>query len=175
MSCADVFRCTTETHKTHKTDSARVVYPWHPFYGLEVTINGQRNRRGAIVFICSIVGGPNTSPLEVPAWMFDTAVCCLCRPAPVGAVTAEALWSLRRTLSASSNVIDEEHPSIVCGGFDEQDQQVSHGTARAVSDESPDSAVTSGDRPENRSSPGPTASSTCRSKDGRSQPFGGRS
>jgi hypothetical protein len=86
--------CTTERHQTHKTDSAQVVYQWHPLYGREVTIQGKRNRRGVIVFICRIGGDYKTSPLEVPAWMFDTAICCVCRSAPAGAVTVDALRSL---------------------------------------------------------------------------------
>ena len=93
--------CTTERRKTHKTDSAEVLYAWHPFYGQEVTIHGERNRRGTVVFVCSIGEDPRTAPLEVPAWMLDAAVCRIFRPGPRGRVTVEALRLLRRTLDVN--------------------------------------------------------------------------
>ena len=173
MRCVDAPCCTTKRNKTHKTDSAQVVYPWHPFYGREVTIHGQRNRRGTIIFICSIVSDQRTSPLEVPAWMFDTAVCCACRSVPAGRVTIDALRSLSRTLGAASYVIEAEHQSIAFGGFDAQTHEDSSDAARAVHDQFPDSAVTSGYRPENSNAPGPTPSSARKSKDGRERPAGG--
>jgi len=40
-----------------------------------MTVHGKRNRRGAIVLICS-AGDETKAPLEVPVWMFDAAVCC---------------------------------------------------------------------------------------------------
>ena len=72
--------CTTETLKTHKTDLGEVVYPWHPFLWKAVKIKGKRNRRGTIVYVCSSDGNDGGAVVEVPAWMFDSAVCCLLHP-----------------------------------------------------------------------------------------------
>src|SRR5437016_2549978 len=87
-------RCTTERHKTHKTESAKVIYPWHPFYECEVRVHGERNRRGSIVLICS-AGDEMKVPVEVPVWMFDTALCCGIRSGQNAHVTCEALRRLR--------------------------------------------------------------------------------
>jgi hypothetical protein len=171
--CAVVRCCTTERYKTHKTDSSQVVYRWHPWYGREVTIYGERNRRGTIVFICRIGGDEKTSPLEVPAWMFDTAICCACRSAPAGVVTVDGLRSLCRTLTAPSTVIEAEHPTITLGGSDAQAYEDSSDPARAVSSESPDPAGTSVDRSEDSNSASPAPSSIRRSRDGRRRPSGG--
>src|SRR4051812_48380157 len=81
-------RCTTERHKTHKTESAKVIYPWHPFYECEVRVHGERNRRGSIVLICS-AGDEMKVPVEVPVWMFDTALCCGIRSGQNAHVTCE--------------------------------------------------------------------------------------
>jgi len=168
-------RCTTERHKTHKTDPARVVYPWHPFYGHEVTIHGERNRRGAIVFSCSIVDDQTTTPVEIPVWMFDTSACCAFRSAPTGRVTVDALRSLRRTLKVTSNEIEAQDASIALGGSNAEVREESKDTARAVSNESSAPAVSSRDRSESSCSSGPTASSARRSENAPGKPSGGRS
>ena len=96
LSAVDA-HCTTEKHKTHKTDSAKVVYAWHPFFDREVTVHGERNRRGSVVLACSADDGTK-APLEVPLWMFDSALCCSFRSAQTGHVTCNALRCLRMTL-----------------------------------------------------------------------------
>ncbi len=168
--------CTTEIHKTHKTDSGQVVYAWHPFYGQEVTIHGERNRRGTVVFACSIGDDPKTAPLEVPAWMLDATVCRVFRQGPSGRVTVDALRSLRRTLDTTANVIEAQHQLIAFGGSDAPTNEGSKDTARAVSSQSSDPAVSSGDRPASGCSPGSTSSAARRSKsNSHGRASGGRS
>jgi hypothetical protein len=167
---------TTERHKTHKTDSGQVVYAWHPFYGQEVRIHGERNRRGTVVFACSIGEDPKTAPLEVPAWMLDATVCRIFRQGPSARVTVEALRSLRRTLDTTANVIEAQHQLIAFGGSDAPTNEGSKDTAPAVSSQSPDPAVSSGDRPASGCSPGSTSSAARRSKSNSSRrASGGRS
>jgi len=168
--------CTTERRKTHKTYSAEVLYAWHPFYGREVTIHGERNRRGTVVFICSIDEDPKTAPLEVPAWMLDAAVCRIFRPGPRGRVTVEALRSLRRTLDATANVIEAQHQLIAFGGSDAPTNEDSKDATQAVCQQSSDPVVSSGDRPASGCSAGSTSSPARQSKSGSSRPAsGGRS
>lgn len=173
--CVDERDCTTERHKTHKTDSARVAYLWHPFYGRDLTVHGCRNRRGTVVFSCSIAGDQTAPPIEIPAWMFDTAACCAFRSASAGSVTVDALRSLRRTLNVTSNEIEVEDQSIALGGSNAEIRKDSKDAARAVSNESSAPAVSSRDRSESSCSPSPTASSAHRSEDAHGQPSGGRS
>src|SRR5215471_5914707 len=168
--CADARCCTTKEHKTHKTDSARVVYPWHPFHGHEVIIHGERNRRGTTVFSCSIVDDQTATPVEIPVWMFDTSVCCAFRSALAGKVTAEALRSLRRTLNVTSNEKEVHDPSIALGGSNAEVREDSKDAAPVVSNESSAPAVSSRDRSESSCSPGQTASSARRSEDAHNQP-----
>jgi hypothetical protein len=177
MSCADAGDCTTKRRKTHKTDSAQVFYAWHPFYGQEVTIHAERNRRGTVVFACSIGEDPRTAPLEVPAWMLDAAVCRIFQKGPSGRVTVEALRSLRRTLDTAANVIEAQHQLIAFGGSDAPPtNEDSKDAAQAVFNQSADPAVSSGDRPATACSPGSTSSPARRSKsDSSGRASGGRS
>lgn len=167
---------TTERRKTHKTDSAKVVYAWHPFYGQEVTIHGERNRRGTVVFACSIGEDPKTAPLEVPAWMLDGAVCRIFRQGASARVTVEALRLFRRTLDAAANVIEAQHQLIAVGGSDAPTNEGSKDAAQAVFNQSSDPAVSSGDRPASGCSPGSTSSPARQSKsDSNGRASGGRS
>jgi len=124
--------CTTERRKTHITDAAEVFYAWHPFYGQEVTIYGERNRRGTVVFACSVGEASKTAPLEVPAWMLDAAVCRMFRQGPSAQVTVEALRLLRRTLDTTANVIEAQHQLIAFGGSDAPTNEDSKDAAQAV-------------------------------------------
>ncbi len=158
-----------------QTDPARVVYPWHPFYGHEITIHGERNRRGTIVFSCSLVTDQTAIPVEIPGWMFDTSACCAFRSAPAGRVTVAALRSLRRTLSVTSNEIEVQDSSISLGGSNAEVSKDGKDADRAVSNESPAPAASSRDRSESGCSPGQNASPARRSEDPHGQPSGGRS
>src|SRR3954447_3796550 len=123
---------TTERQKTHKSDWATVVYRWHPFYGLEVAVHGERNCRGAIVLICS-AGDATKAPLEVPVWMFDTALCCTFRSGQTAHVTCDALRCLQTTLDSIAGVIKAQHQSTLTGGSDAQTNEASNRTTRSIS------------------------------------------
>ena len=62
------------------------------------------------------------APLEIPAWMFDAAVCCHCRSASTPRVSIESLTSLTLLLEATSirtdSVIEAQHQSTLSGGSD---------------------------------------------------------
>jgi hypothetical protein len=174
VSCEGVLRCTTERRKTHKTLWARVLYAWHPFYGHEVAVHGERNRRGTIVFTCRVGREENGAVLEIPAWMFDEAVCCHFQSAPEAAVTVEALRALGRMLQAASGVLEAQHESTACGESDTQTKDYSNEATHAFSN--PDSGrSTAGDRREDCCSLGPASSSAHGSKGGGEQTSGVRS
>jgi hypothetical protein len=116
--------CTTKAHKTHKPETREVRYPWHPFHGREVVIQGQRNRRGLLMLICTSEGDGNGAVMEVPIWMFDAAVCCQFRSSSYASVNVGALRSLQSVLNctgkATENVIEAQHQSARSGGSDAQ-------------------------------------------------------
>ena len=138
-------------------------------------MHGERNRRGTVVFACSIGEDPKTAPLEVPAWMLDAAVCRMFRRGPSGRVTVEALRLLRRTLDAAANVIEAQHQLIAFGGSDAPIDEDSKDAARTVCNQSSDPAVSSGDRPASGCSSGSTSSPARQSKsDSSGRASGGR-
>jgi hypothetical protein len=153
-----------------------VFYAWHPFCGQEVTIHGERNRRGTVVFACSVGEDPRTAPLEVPTWMLDAAVCRMFRQGPSARVTVEALRLLRRTLDATANVIEAQHQLIAFGGSDAPINEGSKETAQTICNQSSDPAVSSEDRSPSGCAPGSTSSPACQSKrDSSGRAPGGRS
>jgi hypothetical protein len=164
--------CTTERHKAHKTDSAKVIYPWHPFHEREVTVHGERNRRGAIVLICS-AGDETKAPLEIPEWMFDPALGCTFRSGQSAHVTCGALRCLRTTLDSIAGVIEAQHQSTFTGGSDAQTNESSE-TTRSVSSDSRKRESASINGPQTTSFTGPTVSSIHKRKRDRYQPTGAR-
>lgn len=138
-----------------------MLYPWHPFYDREVTIHGERNRGDGIVFSCGILDERPT--LEVPAWMFDEAACCILRSAGESRVTVEALRSLRSTLNTAADVIKARHQSAPLGGSDAQADEEDDSSVRAVPVPTYP-VVTSAGRPEGDSVAGPAVFPACRSK-----------
>jgi hypothetical protein len=163
----DGFDCTTETLKTHKTDLGEVVYPWHPFYGEEVKIKGERNRRGTIVYVCSSDGNDGGAIVEVPAWMFDSAVCCLLHSGSHPSVCVPALRALHALLNwtrkPTEDVI-EAHQSTALGGSDAQTSKDAGDSDRPLSGTCPNAAVVPGHQSQDRASSGPITSATRRPK-----------
>ena len=166
-------RSTTERHKTHKTESAKVIYPWHPFYECEVRVHGERNRRGSIVLICS-AGDEMKVPVEVPVWMFDTALCCGIRSGQNAHVTCEALRRLRKMLNSFAGVIEAQHQSTLTGDPDAQTKDTSDNATRSVSIDFCERESASRNRSQTNSFAGPTVSSPHKGKSGRAQPTGAR-
>jgi len=72
--CADVGCCTTKLENAHGTEFREVLYRWHPWFGLRVTVHEAVSRSDGIVFRCTLTGGRGRQ-LELPAWMFDRAAC----------------------------------------------------------------------------------------------------
>lgn len=113
--------CTTEVLDTHKTEARRILYRWHPLCGAELAISGKCMGHGTVMFICRISGTRMLAPLEVPAWMFDSAVYCRFVSAPSARVDMAALSSLQALLNEVSRpaaVVKAQHHSTVFGGFD---------------------------------------------------------
>jgi hypothetical protein len=71
--------CTTRRRNAHGTDVREVLYQWHPWTGRQVYIHEVVERAGCDVFRCSIAGSAADRWLEIPAWMFDRAVCGMVR------------------------------------------------------------------------------------------------
>jgi hypothetical protein len=69
------------------------------------------NRHGEVMLICR--AEELRAPLEVPAWMFDAAVCCHCTSASTPRVNIESLTALMLLLEAtrmrSHSVIEAQH------------------------------------------------------------------
>ncbi|HVI78812.1 MAG TPA: hypothetical protein VM715_11755, partial [Candidatus Acidoferrum sp.] len=159
--------CTTETLKTHKTDISEVVYPWHPFYGQEAKIKGERNRRGTIVYVCSSDGNDGGAVVEVPAWMFDSAVCCLLHPGTQPSVCVPALRALHALLNwtrkPTEDVI-EAHQSTALGGSDAQTSKDAGDSDSPLSGTCPNAAVVPGHQSQDRTSFGSITSPTRKPK-----------
>ena len=78
----------------------RVLYPWHPWFGRAVWIFLTQVNHGRMVAHCGLEPRHESRGVEVPLWMFDTAVCCQMRMAPVPVVNIEALHELAALLAA---------------------------------------------------------------------------
>jgi len=105
-----VFDCTTELKNAHGTEFREVLYPWHPWFDLQVGVHEAIDKPDGIVFRCNLSGSHTDRWLEVPAWMFDRSACARVRVSAdphgnLAALTALAAL-LRQVLSdrlASSN------------------------------------------------------------------------
>jgi hypothetical protein len=64
---------------------------------------GRTSRRGMIVHLCSSDGKDGGGVVDVPTWMFDTAVCCLLHPGNYPSMCISALLALQCTFE-----LDEE-------------------------------------------------------------------
>jgi hypothetical protein len=127
--------CTTEGTKTHKTGCRRVVYAWHPLHGRDLNVIGTMNRHGEVMLVCQVEA--SRAPLEVPAWMFDLAMCCHCRSASTPRVGIESLTSLTLLLETTrirdASVIEAQHQSTFSGGSDAKGSKGGTISAPAVS------------------------------------------
>ena len=71
--------CRSSDPSDHKTDVRRVEYPWHPLYGQDVMVRGQKaGSRG--VLRCQVHGDETRDNREIPMWMFDAVVCARMLP-----------------------------------------------------------------------------------------------
>jgi hypothetical protein len=96
------------------------------------------------MFICRVAGTRMLTPLEVPAWMFDSVVCSQLVAAPLARVDLSALFSLQALLnevSGHSAVVKAQHHSTVFGGCDAQKPQIIADSVAHVSGDHSETAV----------------------------------
>jgi hypothetical protein len=80
------------------TEERRVLYPWHPWFGLTVHVEEAVERRGTITFRYSLDGRVTGRWLELPVWMFEPATCVSMRMAASPQTSWTALAALRALL-----------------------------------------------------------------------------
>jgi hypothetical protein len=94
--------CTTRRGNAHRTDHAEeceVLYPWHPWAGCIVRVHEAVEKVDGTVLRCSRDGAAAERWLELPAWMFDRAMCLPMRIARDPFVEFAALAQLRELLA----------------------------------------------------------------------------
>lgn len=96
--------CTTRRRNAHGTDVRELLYPWHPWAGCHLHIHEAVERAGSDIFRCSKTGAMSDRWLEIPAWMFDRAVCALVRIGVAPQVDIGTLNALARLLRAAEPV-----------------------------------------------------------------------
>jgi len=122
-------RCTTRRRKTHITDARELLYPWHPWASQRVFVHRVVSKTAEAVFHCSLDSTPARRLLQIPQWMFDSAVMCGVHLASVSVVDAASLQELKVLLSAmiDDDVVQGQHPSVDDAG--ENDAKVIEATA----------------------------------------------
>jgi hypothetical protein len=66
---------TTRFENAHGTVLRELLYPWHPWFELQVAIHEAIEKADGVVFRCTLSGSDADRWLEVPAWMFERAAC----------------------------------------------------------------------------------------------------
>ncbi|QXX76487.1 hypothetical protein MHY1_p00009 (plasmid) [Methylovirgula sp. HY1] len=66
---------TTRFENAHGTELRELLYPWHPWFALQVAIHEAVEKVDGVVFRCTLNGSGADRWLEVPAWMFERASC----------------------------------------------------------------------------------------------------
>jgi hypothetical protein len=59
----------------HGTVFRELLYHWHPWFGMWVAIHEAIDKADGVVFRCTLSGSAAERWLEVPAWMFERAMC----------------------------------------------------------------------------------------------------
>lgn len=102
-SNADAGDCRTKLENAHRIVFRVLLYPWHPWFGMQVAIHEVVDKADGAVYRCTLSGSRSDRGLEVPAWMFDR-LCCPDRvhltEAPF--VSAGALEALSAVLGMAS-------------------------------------------------------------------------
>ncbi len=118
--------CRTRRRNTHGIAEREVAYSWHPWAGRIVRIHEVTRRGGADVLRCCLADEQSRWCLELPAWMFDRAVCAPMRlaGAPVAAVGAlQALQALLKGVSAGRYLIPGLADASVSGAPSDSGKQ----------------------------------------------------
>ena len=107
-------------HNAHKTEIHRVHYMWHPLFGCDVVVHFRAIRPTGVTFRCQVDQDDKRRRSEVPAWMFDRAVCSQIQLLPEPHVTLRALVELKWLLdSAARRQECQDRPPAELGGADE--------------------------------------------------------
>ena len=115
-------RCTTTVLTAHRTERRRLHYRWHAFSGREVIIHCARSYGGAVVFHCQTDDDDKADRRQVPAWMFDRAVCQQMQMMEEPSVSLPALVELRWLLEVSDpRPRDEDRLDPEQGGADDEE------------------------------------------------------
>ena len=89
---------TTKLKNAHRTAWREVLYRFHPWSGRDVCVHAMIERAGSVVFRCTLDGSDAARWLEIPAWMFDRALCphepCLAQEPFAGVEALKALSAL---------------------------------------------------------------------------------
>jgi len=91
--------CTTRRHNAHEPDEREVLYPFHPWSGRLVRVREARERASGDIFRCLIGEDDGDRGRDLPAWMFDRAICGLVRMSASPVADIAALVKLRALLN----------------------------------------------------------------------------
>ena len=72
---AAALHCRTRFENAHGTVLRKLLYPWRPWFELQVAIHEVIEKSDGVVFRCTLSGSGADRWLEVPAWMFERAAC----------------------------------------------------------------------------------------------------
>ena len=89
----------THTHHTARNGSAKILYPYHPLFGMEFEVTGSAAGLRDVVLIKL----PHNASRSAPAWMFDEAICAMVRSADKPVIDCAALVRLRRLLDSQGD------------------------------------------------------------------------
>ena len=113
---------TTHQHNTHSTDSRKVHYPWHPWYGRTVWIYEIRLGRGQPVVRCGLEPTQRARSLEIPRWMLEAASCSHIHLVETPRVDGPTLQALEALLGGRVTQ-DRHHAVLWAGGADEDSHE----------------------------------------------------
>jgi hypothetical protein len=94
------------------TERREVLYPWHPWFGMTVHVHQVVDKGLIGTLRCSVDGATSGRWLELPAWMFDRAICLPISLASLPRVHLAALESLRALLIE----LRQSSPAIAAAG-----------------------------------------------------------
>ena len=92
-------RYRTRRRNAHKPEEREVLYPFHPWSGRLVRVREARELGSGDIFRCTIGREDSDRGRDVPAWMFDRAVCGLVRMSASPVADLAALARLRSLLN----------------------------------------------------------------------------
>jgi hypothetical protein len=158
--------CTTGEFNTHKTDIPVVRYPWHPWFGRQITIRWIRKRAGITVYGCTTADESEFPVLEIPQWMCESGACtgmCLETSARVDCGTLRRLKTLleRVVRLQEESVLEAQHHSTF-GGADGQKSNRDMYPARSIPTATAGAELSIGNLPEGDPPSDPTPVPTRR-------------